>query len=239
MISADLGMKAVGRAAFGMVQEVRRQFREIPGLMEGTAKADTARCVEIATRAALKGMIVPGPSAALLPPLGRRPPAHDRLRPRQGGARRLPRRGDIDGSLPGAPHGQRGRSLGQRQEIHRGGPPGRQGVRVPQAPWGFPCGLVGLPNAGKSTLFTALTGADTLIPPYPFSTLEPRKGVVPVPDDRLDGLAAAPKPATGTPAHLEVMDIAGRVEGARRGEGLGNQVLSPIRARDALPPLRR
>ena len=99
---------------------------------------------------------------------------------------------------------------------------------------GFTCGLVGLPNAGKSTLFTALTGADTLIAPYPFSTLEPRKGVVAVPDDRLDGLAAALKPAKVTPAHLEVMDIAGLVEGASRGEGLGNQFLSHIRAVDAL-----
>jgi len=69
MMIAALTMKAVGRAAFGMVQEVRRQFREIPGLMEGKAKADTARCVEIATRAALKEMIVPGLSAVVLPPV--------------------------------------------------------------------------------------------------------------------------------------------------------------------------
>ncbi len=95
---------------------------------------------------------------------------------------------------------------------------------------GFTCGLVGLPNAGKSTLFTALTGAATLIAPYPFSTLDPRKGIVPVPDDRLDRLAAALRPAKVTPAHLEIMDIAGLVEGASRGEGLGNQFLSHIRA---------
>ena len=69
MLIAALTMKAVGRAAFGMVQEVRRQFREIPGLMEGTAKADTARCVEIATGAALREMIVPGLSAVVLPPI--------------------------------------------------------------------------------------------------------------------------------------------------------------------------
>ncbi|MBI4588527.1 MAG: sodium-translocating pyrophosphatase [Candidatus Rokubacteria bacterium] len=69
MMIAALTMKAVGRAAFGMVQEVRRQFREIPGLMEGTAKADTARCVAIATGAALKEMIVPGLSAVVLPPV--------------------------------------------------------------------------------------------------------------------------------------------------------------------------
>ncbi len=99
---------------------------------------------------------------------------------------------------------------------------------------GFTCGLVGLPNAGKSTLFTALTGAETLVAPYPFSTLEPRKGVVAVPDDCLDRLAAALRPAKVTPAHLEVMDMAGLVEGASRGEGLGNQFLSHIRAVDAL-----
>ena len=69
MMIAALTMRAVGRAAFGMVQEVRRQFREIVGLMEGTAKPDTARCVEIATAAALKEMIVPGLSAVILPPI--------------------------------------------------------------------------------------------------------------------------------------------------------------------------
>jgi K(+)-stimulated pyrophosphate-energized sodium pump len=69
MMIAALTMKAVGRAAFGMVQEVRRQFREIVGLMEGTAKADTARCVEIATAGALREMIVPGLSAVILPPV--------------------------------------------------------------------------------------------------------------------------------------------------------------------------
>jgi GTP-binding protein YchF len=99
---------------------------------------------------------------------------------------------------------------------------------------GFTCGLVGLPNAGKSTLFTALTGADTLIAPYPFSTLEPKKGVAPVPDERLERLAAALQPARVTPAHLEVVDVAGLVEGAARGEGLGNQFLSHIRAVEAL-----
>lgn len=99
---------------------------------------------------------------------------------------------------------------------------------------GFTSGLVGLPNAGKSTLFTALTGAQTLIAPYPFSTLEPKKGIASVPDERLDRLAAALKPAKVTPAHLEVMDIAGLVEGASRGEGLGNQFLSHMRAVEAL-----
>jgi len=99
---------------------------------------------------------------------------------------------------------------------------------------GFTCGLVGLPNAGKSTLFTALTGTATLIAPYPFLTLEPRKGVVSVPDDHFIRLAAALRPAKVTPVHLEVVDLAGLVEGASRGEGLGNQFLSHMRAVDAL-----
>jgi GTP-binding protein YchF len=99
---------------------------------------------------------------------------------------------------------------------------------------GFSCGLVGLPNAGKSTIFAALTGTDTLIAAYPFSTLEPKKGVVPVPDPRLEALAKLLSPSKVTPATLEVVDIAGLVKGASRGEGLGNQFLSHIRAVDAL-----
>ncbi len=99
---------------------------------------------------------------------------------------------------------------------------------------GFSCGLVGLPNAGKSTLFAALTGTETLIAAYPFSTLEPKKGIVPVPDPRLKALAKLLSPAKVTPTMLEVIDIAGLVEGASRGEGLGNQFLSHIRAVDVV-----
>ena len=99
---------------------------------------------------------------------------------------------------------------------------------------GFTCGLVGLPNVGKSTLFNALTGAGAPVAPYPFTTLAPQKAVVPVPDPRLDGLARLLKPARVTPATLEVIDIAGLVEGASRGEGLGNQFLGHIRAVDAI-----
>ncbi|MFQ5893291.1 MAG: GTPase, partial [Nitrospinota bacterium] len=93
---------------------------------------------------------------------------------------------------------------------------------------------MGLPNAGKSTIFSALTGTDTLVASYPFSTLEPKKGVVPVPDPRLEALARLLHPAKVTPATVEVVDIAGLVEGASRGEGLGNQFLSHIRAVDTV-----
>lgn len=99
---------------------------------------------------------------------------------------------------------------------------------------GFSLGLVGLPNAGKSTLFAALTGTDTLIAAYPFSTLESRKGVVQVPDPRLQALAKCLSPSKVTPAPLEVVDIAGLVKGASQGEGLGNQFLSHIRAVDLM-----
>lgn len=99
---------------------------------------------------------------------------------------------------------------------------------------GFSCGLVGLPNVGKSTLFNALTGVGAHVAPYPFTTLAPQKGIVPVPDPRLESLARLLRPAKVTPTTLEVVDIAGLVEGASRGEGLGNQFLSHIRPLDAL-----
>lgn len=99
---------------------------------------------------------------------------------------------------------------------------------------GFNCGIVGLPNAGKSTLFNALTTANVLAQNYPFCTIEPNVGVVAVPDGRLDALARIIKPEKITPTIIEFVDIAGLVKGASKGEGLGNQFLAHIREVDAI-----
>ena len=95
-------------------------------------------------------------------------------------------------------------------------------------------GIVGLPNVGKSTLFTALTNKGGLAANYPFATIEPNVGIVPVPDARLDALAAIDNPARIVPATVEFVDIAGLVAGASKGEGLGNQFLANIRETDAI-----
>lgn len=95
-------------------------------------------------------------------------------------------------------------------------------------------GIVGLPNVGKSTLFNALTGAGAAAANYPFCTIEPNSGVVPVPDERLDVLAEMYNPKKITPATVEFVDIAGLVRGASQGEGLGNKFLSHIREVDAV-----
>ncbi len=95
-------------------------------------------------------------------------------------------------------------------------------------------GLVGLPNAGKSTIFNALTAAGARVEPYPFSTLQAQKGVAPVPDPRLNRLHALFPEKKKVPTTIEVVDIAGLVEGASRGEGLGNQFLADIRAVEAI-----
>ena len=103
----------------------------------------------------------------------------------------------------------------------------------------FSVGIVGLPNVGKSTLFKALTKKQVDIADYPFTTIKPNIGVVQVPDERLEKIAEIIKPAKVTPTIIEFVDIAGLVEGAHKGEGLGNQFLAKIREVNAIVHLIR
>jgi GTP-binding protein YchF len=104
---------------------------------------------------------------------------------------------------------------------------------------GIKCGIVGLPNVGKSTLFNALTAAEIPAENYPFCTIDPNVGVVTVPDARLDAIAAIVKPEKVVPTVVEFVDIAGLVEGASQGQGLGNQFLAHIRETHAIAHLVR
>ncbi len=99
---------------------------------------------------------------------------------------------------------------------------------------GFSCGIVGLPNVGKSTLFNSLSSAKAEAQNFPFCTVEPNVGIVPVPDPRLDALATVYKPQALLPTSIRFVDIAGLVRGASKGEGLGNQFLANIREVDAI-----
>lgn len=99
---------------------------------------------------------------------------------------------------------------------------------------GFNCGIIGLPNVGKSTIFNALSQAGAQMADYPFTTIEPNRGVLPVPDERLEKIAKLLEKKDPIPTKMEFVDVAGLVKGASRGEGLGNKFLGQIREVDAL-----
>ena len=99
---------------------------------------------------------------------------------------------------------------------------------------GFKCGIVGLPNVGKSTLFNSLSSAKAEAANYPFCTIEPNVGMIPVPDPRLDKITDLVNPKQTIPAVVQIMDIAGLVKGASKGEGLGNKFLGNIRECEAI-----
>ena len=102
---------------------------------------------------------------------------------------------------------------------------------------GFNCGIIGLPNVGKSTIFNAMTAAGAAASNYPFCTIDPNIGMVPLRDERLLSIASLVNPDKVTPTAVEFVDIAGLVKGASKGEGLGNQLLGHIRGVDIIAPL--
>src|SRR6476660_2890566 len=122
--------------------------------------------------------------------------------------------------------------LGIRDSGARSNPESR--ITNPGFPMGIKCGIVGLPNVGKSTLFNALTKAGIAAANFPFCTIEPNVGIVPVPDPRLNALSDIVKPQKVIPTAVEFVDIAGLVAGAASGEGLGNKFLAHIREVDAI-----
>src|SRR5262249_43364352 len=136
-----------------------------------------------------------------------------------------------------SPRGWRGGPARRSAQSRQTPPPRRTRV---DPPMGFNCGIVGLPNVGKSTLFNALTStASAAAANYPFCTIEPNLGRVPVPDERLEVCARLGKSAKIVPTQLEFVDIAGLVRGASKGEGLGNQFLGHIREVDAIAHVLR
>src|SRR6187399_475422 len=124
------------------------------------------------------------------------------------------------------------RRAAARDRCERLAVPGRR--RYEPGAMGFSCGIVGLPNVGKSTLFNALSSAKAQAANFPFCTIDPNIGIVTVPDKRLNKLEEIVVPQKVVPTTIEFVDIAGLVKGASKGEGLGNQFLGNIRETDAI-----